>query len=185
MVRKHCRARIEVRTSSLWTVALEAEGWQKYGLTHLTTYMECKLYICPYLLAIDLGSLQTKGFFRNRQSTVIGCLTGALIYRTFVKDLKVQVRILSMRRRKQPQMRLNVEDKAADGTERKLRKLVKDEHRETGGKYLQVVLVNPAYLPSDNLENLVVKYAPELPAVLHDVSFTFRAGKRIGRLGRT
>ncbi|KAF9027408.1 multidrug resistance-associated ABC transporter [Hymenopellis radicata] len=50
----------------------------------------------------------------------------------------------------------------------------------------------PAYWPSsttnDNLvtvENLVVKYAPELPAVLHDVSFTLRAGERIGLLGRT
>ncbi|KAF9025817.1 multidrug resistance-associated ABC transporter [Hymenopellis radicata] len=50
----------------------------------------------------------------------------------------------------------------------------------------------PAYWPSrmtnDNLvtvENLVVKYAPELPAVLHGVSFSLRAGERIGLLGRT
>ena len=50
----------------------------------------------------------------------------------------------------------------------------------------------PAYWPSstqnDTLlvaENLVIKYAPDLPAVLHDVSFTLKAGERVGLLGRT
>ncbi|KAJ6631472.1 multidrug resistance-associated ABC transporter [Mycena sp. CBHHK59/15] len=50
----------------------------------------------------------------------------------------------------------------------------------------------PAYWPSsaknDSLivaENVVIKYAPELPAVLQDVSFTLKAGERIGLLGRT
>lgn len=50
----------------------------------------------------------------------------------------------------------------------------------------------PAYWPSNRtndsfvvVENLVVKYAPELPAVLHDVSFTLKAGERVGILGRT
>jgi ABC-type transport system involved in cytochrome bd biosynthesis fused ATPase/permease subunit len=49
----------------------------------------------------------------------------------------------------------------------------------------------PAYWPtsgSDNLvvvEDLVVKYAPELPPVLHNVSFTLRGGERVGLLGRT
>ena len=50
----------------------------------------------------------------------------------------------------------------------------------------------PAYWPSntknDSLlvaENLVIKYAPDLPAVLHDVSFTLKAGERVGLLGRT
>ncbi|KAF8872717.1 hypothetical protein CPB85DRAFT_1378897 [Mucidula mucida] len=50
----------------------------------------------------------------------------------------------------------------------------------------------PAYWSSsttnDNLltvENLVVRYAPELPAVLHGVSFSLRAGERVGLLGRT
>ncbi|EAU87480.2 ATP-binding cassette transporter [Coprinopsis cinerea okayama7 len=50
----------------------------------------------------------------------------------------------------------------------------------------------PAYWPSitsnDNLvvvENLVIKYAPDLPAVLHDVSFSLKGGERIGLLGRT
>ena len=50
----------------------------------------------------------------------------------------------------------------------------------------------PAYWPSntknDSLlvaENLIVKYAPDLPAVLHDVSFTLKAGERVGLLGRT
>ncbi|KAF9258420.1 hypothetical protein L218DRAFT_934784 [Marasmius fiardii PR-910] len=51
----------------------------------------------------------------------------------------------------------------------------------------------PAYWPSSNpnnhslirVENLSVKYAPELPDVLRDVSFTLRAGERVGLLGRT
>ena len=50
----------------------------------------------------------------------------------------------------------------------------------------------PAYWPSnvenDALlvaENLIVKYAPDLPAVLNDVSFTLKAGERVGLLGRT
>ena len=50
----------------------------------------------------------------------------------------------------------------------------------------------PAYWPSnvenDSLlvaENVVIKYAPDLPAVLHDVSFTLKAGERVGFLGRT
>jgi ABC-type Mn2+/Zn2+ transport system ATPase subunit len=49
----------------------------------------------------------------------------------------------------------------------------------------------PAYWPSSTsdslvtVENLVVKYAPDLPAVLHDVSFSLKAGERIGLLGRT
>ncbi len=50
----------------------------------------------------------------------------------------------------------------------------------------------PAYWSSsttnDNLltvENLVVRYALELPAVLHGVSFSLRAGERVGLLGRT
>ncbi|KAJ6450393.1 P-loop containing nucleoside triphosphate hydrolase protein [Mycena sanguinolenta] len=51
----------------------------------------------------------------------------------------------------------------------------------------------PAYWPSnaknDTLivaENLMVKYAPELPAVLQDVSFRLKAGERVGLIvGRT
>ena len=50
----------------------------------------------------------------------------------------------------------------------------------------------PAYWPSSTqndallvAENLVIKYAPDLPAVLHDVSFTLKAGERVGLLGRT
>jgi len=50
----------------------------------------------------------------------------------------------------------------------------------------------PAYWPSssngDNLlvvEDLSVSYAPELPAVLHNVSFNLRAKERVGLLGRT
>lgn len=50
----------------------------------------------------------------------------------------------------------------------------------------------PAYWPSssDNdalirVENLEVKYASDLPAVLHDVSFTLKAGESVGLLGRT
>ena len=50
----------------------------------------------------------------------------------------------------------------------------------------------PAYWPSssDNnalisVENIVVKYAPELPPVLHGVSFALKAGERVGLLGRT
>ncbi|KAJ6452790.1 hypothetical protein C8R45DRAFT_1223373 [Mycena sanguinolenta] len=50
----------------------------------------------------------------------------------------------------------------------------------------------PAYWPSsaqnDSLivaENLTVKYAPELPSVLQDVSFRLKAGERVGLIGRT
>ncbi|KAK0200579.1 hypothetical protein DFS33DRAFT_1362775 [Desarmillaria ectypa] len=50
----------------------------------------------------------------------------------------------------------------------------------------------PAYWPSSSendsliaVESLVVKYSPELPAVLQDISFTLKAGERIGLLGRT
>jgi ABC-type multidrug transport system fused ATPase/permease subunit len=50
----------------------------------------------------------------------------------------------------------------------------------------------PAYWPSSTkndslvvVENLVIKYAPDLPAVLHDVSITLKAGERVGLLGRT
>ncbi|KAH9476706.1 ATP-dependent bile acid permease [Psilocybe cubensis] len=50
----------------------------------------------------------------------------------------------------------------------------------------------PAYWPSYSsnndllvVENLEVKYAPELPSVINDVSFSLKAGERIGLLGRT
>ncbi|TFK37295.1 multidrug resistance-associated ABC transporter [Crucibulum laeve] len=50
----------------------------------------------------------------------------------------------------------------------------------------------PAYWPSSSnkdslisVENLVIKYAPDLPPVLQDVSFTLKAGERVGLLGRT
>jgi ABC-type multidrug transport system fused ATPase/permease subunit len=50
----------------------------------------------------------------------------------------------------------------------------------------------PAYWPSSaskealvRVEDLVIKYAPELPAVLHGVSFNLKAKERIGLLGRT
>ena len=50
----------------------------------------------------------------------------------------------------------------------------------------------PAYWPSSSnndslitVEDLVIKYAPDLPAVLQNVSFSLRAGERVGLLGRT
>jgi ABC-type transport system involved in cytochrome bd biosynthesis fused ATPase/permease subunit len=50
----------------------------------------------------------------------------------------------------------------------------------------------PAYWPSSSnndslivVEDLVIKYAPDLPAVLQNVSFTLKAGERVGLLGRT
>ncbi|OBZ77340.1 ATP-dependent bile acid permease [Grifola frondosa] len=52
----------------------------------------------------------------------------------------------------------------------------------------------PAYWPSSSgpnkdslivVEDLVIKYAPELPAVLHNVSFHLKARERVGLLGRT
>lgn len=51
----------------------------------------------------------------------------------------------------------------------------------------------PAYWPSItssseaivNVNNLVIKYAPDLPAVLHGVSFDVKAREKIGLLGRT
>lgn len=49
----------------------------------------------------------------------------------------------------------------------------------------------PAYWPSSEsedlivVENLDIRYAPELPPVLHDVSFSLKSKERIGLLGRT
>jgi ABC-type multidrug transport system fused ATPase/permease subunit len=49
----------------------------------------------------------------------------------------------------------------------------------------------PAYWPSSESENLIVvedlviKYAPELPPVLHGVSFSLKGRERVGLLGRT
>ena len=50
----------------------------------------------------------------------------------------------------------------------------------------------PAYWPSNSdndsllvVDNLTIKYSPDLPAVLHEVSFTSKAGERVGVLGRT
>lgn len=51
----------------------------------------------------------------------------------------------------------------------------------------------PAYWPSTTsnggpmitVKNLVIKYAPTLPAVLHGVSFEVKPGEKIGLLGRT
>ena len=50
----------------------------------------------------------------------------------------------------------------------------------------------PAYWPSNSnkdsllvVENICVRYAPELPAVLHNVSFKLKAKERVGLLGRT
>ena len=50
----------------------------------------------------------------------------------------------------------------------------------------------PAHWPSSSnndslitVEDLEIKYAPDLPAVLHNVSFTLKAGERVGLLGRT
>ncbi|KAG8970070.1 hypothetical protein FRC05_000718 [Tulasnella sp. 425] len=49
----------------------------------------------------------------------------------------------------------------------------------------------PAYWPSSEsnqlivVEDLVIRYSPELPAVLHDVSFQLKPKERIGLLGRT
>jgi ABC-type transport system involved in cytochrome bd biosynthesis fused ATPase/permease subunit len=50
----------------------------------------------------------------------------------------------------------------------------------------------PAYWPSSSkkepllkVEDLAVKYAPDLPNVLHGISFELAAGERVGLLGRT
>ncbi|KAF8189625.1 multidrug resistance-associated ABC transporter [Mycena galopus ATCC 62051] len=50
----------------------------------------------------------------------------------------------------------------------------------------------PAYWPSSarndallSVEDLVIKYSPELPPVLHSISFTLKAGERVGLIGRT
>src|SRR5260221_14707375 len=39
--------------------------------------------------------------------------------------------------------------------------------------------------PFITVENLVIRYSPELPPVLHGVSFELKAGEKIGLLGRT
>lgn len=49
----------------------------------------------------------------------------------------------------------------------------------------------PAYWPSSTtdslitVENLEVRYSPELPAVVHDVSFSLKPREKVGLLGRT
>ena len=50
----------------------------------------------------------------------------------------------------------------------------------------------PAYWPSSSntegmivVEDLEIKYSPELPSVIHGVSFSLKAGERVGLLGRT
>ncbi|KAJ6542743.1 multidrug resistance-associated ABC transporter [Mycena capillaripes] len=50
----------------------------------------------------------------------------------------------------------------------------------------------PAYWPSSaknssliSVEDLEIKYAPDLPAVLHGISFELKAGERVGLVGRT
>jgi len=47
----------------------------------------------------------------------------------------------------------------------------------------------PAYWPSDTgelvVEDLVVQYAPQLPAVLHRLTFTVKPSEKIGVVGRT
>ncbi|KAG6860334.1 hypothetical protein C0995_012568, partial [Termitomyces sp. Mi166 len=48
----------------------------------------------------------------------------------------------------------------------------------------------PTYWPSSSnhdslVENFEIKYASDLPAVLQNVSFTLKAGERVGLLGRT
>ncbi|KAH9854525.1 multidrug resistance-associated ABC transporter [Lenzites betulinus] len=52
----------------------------------------------------------------------------------------------------------------------------------------------PAYWPSSTstnkdsmlvVDDLVIKYAPELPAVIHGISFALKARERVGLLGRT
>lgn len=52
----------------------------------------------------------------------------------------------------------------------------------------------PAYWPSSSstnkdsllvVEDLVIKYAPELPAVIKGLSFSLKAKERVGVLGRT
>jgi ABC-type multidrug transport system fused ATPase/permease subunit len=50
----------------------------------------------------------------------------------------------------------------------------------------------PAYWPSSAknsslvvVEDLNIKYAPELPSVLQNISFELKAGERIGLVGRT
>ncbi|EGO00623.1 hypothetical protein SERLA73DRAFT_104969 [Serpula lacrymans var. lacrymans S7.3] len=50
----------------------------------------------------------------------------------------------------------------------------------------------PAYWPSSSnteslvsVEDLVIRYAPDLPPVLHGISFTLKARERVGILGRT
>jgi ABC-type multidrug transport system fused ATPase/permease subunit len=45
----------------------------------------------------------------------------------------------------------------------------------------------PAHWPQGAIEvrNLEIRYAPELPAVLHDLSFSIKAGEKVGIVGAT
>ena len=60
--------------------------------------------------------------------------------------------------------------------------------KEVPASWPSITTVGPAQTlekPFITVENLIIRYSPELPPVLHGVSFELRAGEKIGLLGRT
>jgi ABC-type multidrug transport system fused ATPase/permease subunit len=70
--------------------------------------------------------------------------------------------------------------------------LPQEPPREIEGKEVPAYWPSTATITDDpnpkpliEVENLVIRYAPELPPVLTGVSFSLKAGEKIGLLGRT
>lgn len=60
--------------------------------------------------------------------------------------------------------------------------------KEVPAAWPSITTVGPAGTPEKpfiTVENLTIRYSPELPPVLHGVSFELKAGEKIGLLGRT
>ena len=60
--------------------------------------------------------------------------------------------------------------------------------KEVPAAWPSITTVGPSGTPEKpfiTVENLIIRYSPELPPVLHGVSFELKAGEKIGLLGRT
>ena len=60
--------------------------------------------------------------------------------------------------------------------------------KEVPAAWPSITTIGPAGTPEKpffTVENLVIRYSPKLPPVLHGVSFELKAGEKVGLLGRT
>ncbi|KZP20527.1 multidrug resistance-associated ABC transporter [Athelia psychrophila] len=147
-------------TSKMWYTFYMTNCWLLFNLNALgalVVYMTTLFSISPYVTAGTAGLCITSAMAYTT-STYLGCR----YYTTLELDLNSVERIVEY-------LSLPQEPPATIESNRP-----------------------PAYWPSSStkdalisVQNLVVKYAPELPAVLHGVSFDLQAKERIGLLGRT